>query len=250
MPFLCHHMGIALDALSHLDSFILDPGSYLLGATLPDIHIIMPGRLTREQTHFFELGKEPEVSALIERLEQEYPGGGALGAGYLSHLIVDVIWIQEIYRPFFSPASPIGNDPLAPLMDRTLQYELDLRERRRRERIAQLERLLSNLKIKEDCFNLGRENLMQWCDFILASLPREPSWQRFPSFVRNFLLATGKVRPEPVEEFLASLPEMIDRVLEYVTEDRLVSFREKAVALSVSAARKYLKDEVMDKRAS
>jgi len=239
MPSLGFHMSLAWETALRLGDIEVEKGCYLFASTLPDIHLIT--NLSREETHLFKLGEEPEGRALALSLRRRFKAEGhitkALGAGYLSHLIGDIIWIQEIYRPFFSPSSPLGGDPLADLLDRTLQYELDLEERENRERMHHIHQALLNLTLEGLEF-MDIENLKQWHDFILVSLEKEPSWERFPHFVYSLLLK-GKVRKERVEDFLSSLPAMIDRVLKYVPRDRLNTFREKVISQSVLAIKEY-----------
>ncbi len=135
MPPLGMHLTLARDAFPQLEDGLGGcRGYYLFGATLPDMHTL--AGFTRQHTHYVELGQE-EGGQEIDRFFRANPhlarspeAGNhrptrALAAGYLSHLMMDRTWIARIYRPYFGPDSSQSGDPLANLMDRLLQYELD-----------------------------------------------------------------------------------------------------------------------------
>lgn len=233
MPSLYLHLGLAWDIALHLD---VDKGYFLFGSTLPDIHLLTT--LSREETHFYRLGMEPEGKALIPSLRQHFGSKSLLGAGYLSHLVSDIIWVKEIYRPFFSAVSPLKDDPFADLLDRTLQYELDIKEREDKMKASQIRQALANLSLKETML-IKMDDLKLWHNILLSTLRREASWEGFPHFVYN-LLRRGRIKVEKVSEFLSSLSQMRERVLKYVPQDKIISFREKAIEASISAIGEYL----------
>jgi hypothetical protein len=222
-------------------------GSYLFGASLPDIYITITA--SRRETHFIDLGDEPLESG-AEEFFQTYPHLAqssalapplrALVAGYLSHLVTDQVWVRDMYRPFFSSASPLGSNPLANFLDRVLQFELDRRERERRPFMARIrdELMRINLDTRIDFIESGK--LGEWHEFVLTATARGPSWGTFPNFTRRFLVPRGIVRPEQLEEVLASLPSHLERLLSYVPQERIDVFRSKAVDGSVAAGEEYL----------
>ncbi|MBM2827196.1 MAG: zinc dependent phospholipase family protein [Dehalococcoidia bacterium] len=142
MPPICWHMVTASDAVSLVKDPLLKrySGAFLLGSTAPDIRIMT--NVPREETHFYDLSKEDAESGLsrmlavsphLARAEDLTEATRAFVSGYLTHLAVDEMWICQIYRPFFGKGSPLGGDPDADVLDRVLQFEMDLRERHNRE---------------------------------------------------------------------------------------------------------------------
>lgn len=224
-----------------------DTGSYLFGSTLPDIHIICQS--SRQSTHFSELNHEPAEDG-IARFKKAHPELSprpdldmttrALVAGYFAHLITDKVWIQDIYRPIFGKESVLGRDPLANIMDRALQYELDKRERENRPRISQMRSFLAQVTLTSSLDFIEKASLQQWHDFVMTALSREPSWSHFPNYARRYLLPYGKVSQAEMDAFLADLPDKLQQILDHVTEERLTAFRQKAISLSVKAAGEYL----------
>lgn len=248
MPPLCLHLGVAEEAARQLEHPIVDEclGSYLLGATSPDIRLITGA--SREQTHFLSLDADfaESSSQSLFRFHADLADGRALDrltrafvAGYLSHLITDDAWILDVYRPFFGGKAAAG-DGLVNMMDRALQYELDRRERMDRDKMARCQMLLAGLRLEKDIAFFDVDVLEKWRRFVWTAAGREPSWDRFRSFSERFLLSSGKVESEHLETFLASLPEMLQQTVDLVGEAQLTAFRRKVVSDSVKAAEEYL----------
>lgn len=249
MPPICVHLAVAYEAAERLGHPVieLNLGGYLLGATLPDVHIITG--VSREETHFFKL-KRPSEGSGVKEFFRAYPGlveGSniapgvkTIAAGYLSHLVTDETWIKDIYLPFFSPSSPLGGTPLANLMDRVLQYELDCRERQDRVKMVKIEATLCDWDSPESLDFLPVSTLREWHRFVCIAVGREPSWERFPMFAQKFLLPQQKIDPKQLEEFLGSLPSKKEQIVSYVPPQCIQEFKEKAVRQTVIVARGYL----------
>lgn len=248
MPPLYFHLSVANEAAKRIKSSVVgnNISSYLLGSTLPDIHLITDGR--REMTHFFSLNKTPPFDS-IQSLFQAHPelvkdnylddSSKASLAGYLSHLITDEVWITDIYRPYFGPDSPLNSDPMANILDRAFQYELDCRERLNKKAMDEIKpRLCERLDIQVSF--IDQANLMQWQDFICHLTERVPSWDGFISYAERFLLPLNKVSREPLENFLKDFPRMREKVTNLVPFDKMSEMKEKVIELSVKEAMDYL----------
>lgn len=250
MPPLYFHLSVAHEAAKKIKSPVVanNLSSYLLGSTLPDIHLITDGR--REMTHFFSLSKNPPYNS-IESFFQAHPelaknnhlddSSKASLAGYLSHLITDEVWITDIYRPYFGPESSLSKDPMANILDRAFQYELDCEERRNKEIMADIKpKLCQKTDIKVSFIDPA--NLMQWQDFICRITERVPSWEGFISYAERFLLPLNKVSREPLENFLKDFPDMKDRIYNLVPQDKMFNMKQKVIELSVKEAMDYLNE--------
>lgn len=249
MPPLCLHLAIAEEAAERLNHPVIqgEPGGYLIGATLPDVHLI--SSLSREETHFFKL-ENPFGESGVTSLFRAYPYLAdkqrleirvkAIVAGYLSHLITDEIWIRDIYHPYFSAASPLAGNPMSNLLDRVLQYELDCQTRQDREKMARIQDKLCRWDPEVPLGFLQVSVLRQWQEFICLAASREPSWERFALFAHKFLLPQHKVDPARLEEFLHSVPQVLEQLFQYIPLKQIQDFREKAVTGSIKAAKEYL----------
>lgn len=117
MPTPIQHLAIA-DQLLH-DSTL--PGSigdrlldqraaFLFGNTAPDVQTVS-GQL-REATHFFDIPLQSTRPAQLKMFERYPalsrarslpPAQAAFIAGYVCHLLLDEVWIRDIYEPGFGP---------------------------------------------------------------------------------------------------------------------------------------------------
>lgn len=249
MPPVCLHLGIAEEAIERLKHPVAlqNQGSFLLGSTAPDMRIITAA--TREETHFFDLVCDTYGSS-IGGFFEEYPHlrevaklnspTKAFVCGYLSHLVTDEVWICEVYRPFFGEGSTLAGDPLANVLDRALQFELDRRERADQRKVQEFQALLADSDSGVDVGFIDAATLRQWREFVSTAVGREPSWDRFPIFAQRFLIAEQKVDKEPLEVFLASVRSKLEDILDRVGTQQLEAFREKSIADSVRVAGEYL----------
>lgn len=249
MPSLCLHATRAQQVAERLSGLIPrgHRGTYLLGATAPDIRVIIAQ--SRQETHFFDLSsRDPESS--VATFFQAHPvlrRGAELAeatrvfvAGYLCHLVTDEIWILEVYRPCFGPASPLARDPMTNLLDRVLQFELDRRERLDRDKMAALRAELSLADPGAAPGLMEEATLLRWRDLMMATLARPFSWDNFRSFGERFLRGQEQVSRAQMEDFLAALPAMVDKVLKHVTKERLFAFREKSLQEGTAVVKEYL----------
>lgn len=252
MPPVCIHLSIAKEAAGLLQHPVIDQnlGSYFIGATLPDVHIITEAR--REETHFFDLEGECSESgaktifktyhhlAKGERLDSATK---SFVAGYLSHLVTDEVWILDIYRPFFGDSSLLCGQPMAHMLDRVLQFELDRRERENKAKMEEIRAQICDWEPRVSVDFIDPPTMRQWRDFICIAAGREPSLVFFPFFAQRFLLPRHKIDPEHLEQFLSSLPANLEWAIQYVTPERLTAFEEKAISQSVAVAREYLGED-------
>lgn len=251
MPPICVHLVIAREAAEQLHQPIIDQnlGGYLVGATFPDVHIIIAGS-RREQTHFCDLQDENSESGavlmfrLLPQLAQREKLDSATQsfiAGYLSHLVTDEVWIEDIYRPFFGLSSLLGREPMANILDRLLQFGLDCREREEKAKVEEIRALICDWEPRVDF--IASETLKLWRDFVCSAAGRNPDLARFPLFAQRFLLTRYNVDPEQLEQFLSGLPAKLEWAMQYVTPERLAVFREKSIIQSVAVARGYFSED-------
>lgn len=249
MPPLYFHLAVANEAAKRMQDPLINinRSSYLLGSTLPDIHLITDGR--RELTHFISLQQEPPYNS-VKSFFQAHPelarngnlddSSKAAVAGYISHLVTDEVWIIDIYRPYFGPESPLEADPMANILDRAFQYELDRRERLSKAIKEELRPFVCQ-KFDVKVSFIDPVNLMHWRSFICRLTERVPSWEGFISYAERFLLPLNKVSREPLENFLRDFSNMREKVINMVPQEKLAEMKEKVVKLSVEEAREYLK---------
>lgn len=250
MPHLAFHMSVARELAERVQSPTVDAdrGAYYLGSTGPDMHIM--SRTDRISSHFFDLDCLDDQSSVSSFFEAhgELKDAGALAqgtaafvAGYLTHLVVDEVWITDIYRPFFGPESPLAGDAPANIRDRILQYDLDIQRRQDTAAMAEIRRgLLASPLDSIDVVFLDPESLRRWRDVAVDMVSRPPSWDRFRHLASRFLRHAGVSTPEEIERFEASIPDLLRETREHVGPERIEGFLEKTTAMSLATLKEYL----------
>ena len=249
MPPLALHMGIAKELADRLRNAALeaDLGAYYLGSTTPDIRVLT--RWERERTHFFDLnefGHQDGVTALFsEHPELSDPSRlnastRCFVAGYVSHLVMDEVWIEDIYRPFFGQQSELGGDARANVLDRVLQYELDRQERTKREIMEDVRQELAASALEIYVGFIDNESLRRWRDVSVEVAAHAPDWASFRYLASRHLRAYGVGTPEAVEEFIEGVPEMLSETVRHVGRDRIQAFLDRSRRNTLRAIKDYL----------
>ena len=249
MPPLGLHTVVAKEVGDRLSHRVLDEerGNLYLGSTAPDIRVIT--RWERGRTHFFDLSNFDEQSGVEglfnahPRLRQ--PGGLGAGtvafvAGYVTHLVMDELWINTIYRPFFGERSPLGGSLRANIMDRAMQFSLDRQKRIDREVMGHVLDAVARSDLSLEIGFIDGDTLHRWKDVILDVVDHPPDWDRFRYTASKHLKEAGIESPGQFEEFLRSLPDLVDETLRYLTEKRVREFMERSQEASVDAVKEYL----------
>jgi hypothetical protein len=249
LPPICLHLGIAEEAIERLHHPVVDGnrGSYYLGSTAPDIRFFIGSG--REETHFLRLESEEGESG-IKKMFQAYPelmkdaglsaATKSFVAGYLSHLVTDEAWIYQIYRPFFGKSSPVGDNPIANLLDRVLQFELDRSERLNNKNMSVIRTELNGSADGVAVSFINATNLKRWSEFVFMAATRKPNWEDFRHFAEKYLIWMQHIAPEEQETFFASFDVRREQVLKMVPQEQLQAFRKQSIVNSVKVAKEYL----------
>lgn len=224
-----------------------EPGAYYLGATTPDIRVLT--RWDRDRTHFFDLDDFGEQRG-IERFFAANPDladAGKLGAksraflcGYLSHLEMDEVWINDIYRPCFGERSPLKGDVLANLLDRVLQFELDKRERDQPGVMPEICDALQASTVDEAIGFLDLETLLRWRETTAVVLEQPQPWDRFGVIAGRHLRAYGVESEDDLAHFLKDIPDLLQRSIREVTPERIEAFQSRSRRRALEAMRAFL----------
>jgi len=249
MPALALHAAVVKRIAEQLGHRALDvdPGSLYLGSTAPDVHILM--RWERERTHFFDL-QEFEEQSSVAAMFDFYPALArpaelssatvAFVCGYISHLVMDEIWINDVYRPFFSRSSPLAGDLRANVMDRAVQYELDRQARADRQAMAHIVKELAQPTSDLEVGLIEGGPLGLWRELMVEALNHPPDWERFRFFGGRALRVAGIETPEAFAEFVKTLPALVAEATDYLGRERIDVFLEKSLNEGRRAIEEYL----------
>jgi len=249
MPPLGLHTVVAKQVADALRHRLLDEerGSLYLGSTAPDIRVIT--RWERERTHFFHLGNFDEQSG-VAGLFDAYPRLArvpelgektvAFVAGYITHLVMDETWINTIYRPFFGERSALGGDLRANIMDRAIQFSLDREKRCDSALMGHVLREVAHTDLALDIDFIDQPTLQRWREVIMDIVDHPPDWERFRFIAGRHLREAGIESPEAFEEFVRSLPDLVEETVQYLTVERVQGFLEESLKHSRQAVKEYL----------
>jgi hypothetical protein len=249
MPHLVFHMSVARELAGRVKSLIIDNerGAYYMGATGPDMHILSGSK--RHSSHFFDLDCIEDQNC-VEAFFDTYPElrdskalsprTAAFVGGYLTHLVIDEIWITDIYRPFFGPQSLLGGDPQANIIDRVLQYDMDLRRRQEREVMAEIRAVLLASLLDVQVKFVDNATLQRWRDVAADMLSRPPNWDRFRYLAGRFLRSAGVETEQELDEFLKTVPEILRKARVQVGDEKMDVTVRKMMTLSLKTLRDYV----------
>jgi hypothetical protein len=249
MPPLALHTAVAKSIGEQLQHRTLEAelGSLYLGSTAPDICILT--RWERECTHFFDLrnyNEQDGVSAMLKaypalaRPVKLSPASAAFVAGFITHLVMDEIWITDVYRPFFGKLSPMGGSERANIMDKAMQYELDRQSRDDRDAVAHIVKELARTSLDIEVGFIDKDTIRRWRDLTMEAVNHPADWKRFRYVGGRALKAIGVDSAEAYREFLKTLPDLLNETTSYLTHERIQSFMEDSVSRGVEALKEYL----------
>jgi hypothetical protein len=249
MPHLAFHMTVARGLANNMRNPVLDAhrGDFYLGSTGPDARIL--SRADRMSSHYFDLDCLDDQDAPATFFEAHADlrdaarlddSTAAFVAGYLTHLVVDAVWIIDVYRPCFGPGSPLGGDAKANVLDRVLQYDMDLRCRKDRPVMEEIRGQLQTCDLAVHVYFLHRDILARWRDVVVDMISRPADWERFTKTASRFLAFAGVSTEEQIAGFTRTLPSLLQETKSHVGDVRMKAFLEKADALTLKTLEEYL----------
>ncbi|MSP22985.1 MAG: hypothetical protein EXR66_08250 [Dehalococcoidia bacterium] len=221
-------------------------GLYYLGATAPDIRVIT--RRERIHTHFFDL-ECLEAQDSVAKMFEAHPGLAmpenldamtrAFMAGFITHLVLDEMYIETMYRDFFGARSSMVADPFANVLDRALQFELNRRELEDATAVGEILREVEGCETSTAVGFIEDSYLVQWREVIVDFARHGQTWDRFPRMMNMHLRRAG-LSDEEIERHSKDGPQLAQRSLDYVSEARVASFLEEATQLAEMRVARYL----------
>jgi hypothetical protein len=247
MPPLGLHMTVARELAGNLNapSIEADRGAYYLGATTPDIRVLT--RWDRERTHFFDLHCLDAQDG-VQRLFAEQPAvrdaaaldapTAAFIAGYISHLVLDEEYIVQIYRIFFGEGGVLGDELMANVMDRLLQFHLDAGERQDQQAVRDIQRALAETTVELSVDFIARDTLLTWRDWQVDLIAAAP---RFEKMISRHLQNAGIDGEDAIATFMERHADQLLRgTIERVGEERIRDYLSSAKARARCAIKEYL----------
>lgn len=249
MPPIFLHMSLARQAAERISNSLLAEraGEYLLGATSPDIRVLT--RWERERTHFFDLNEVGHQDCVATMFSQHphladagklQPATAAWVAGFIGHISLDQLWIEQVYRPHFGQVSTLGGSNDANMMDRVLQYELDRRPREDVARTLAIREALAGCSLEIDAGFLDSETLRRWQEVAIDVARRPATWEHFRFQGGRHLRGSGLETDAAVDAFLERIPDVLEATIRHVSTAHVDAYLEQAVERATAIAARYL----------
>jgi hypothetical protein len=247
MPNLPTHVDLAWSAAESLSHPLLkaETGSYLLGATAPDVRILT--KRPRVETHFFDLksgsmgdGMAGLFEACPELRSPTSDAQAAFVAGYLTHLVADETWIASIYRPWFAGSAGFGTDAAANLYDRAAQLTLD---HACEERVRSLLPAIDDVDQTLAAGPLDVGVMGDWRRWVVDFLggERPYAWDRLRHMANRISSRDpGHGSHDIAERFLSDVPAGLRALYEVVPESEFFNYRERATSNISGVVAEYL----------
>jgi len=249
VPTPFYHLSIAEELLASPDlpesvrTFLLNERSaFLLGKTAPDVQTL--SGQSRTETHFYRI---PLVIAVppwekmfaryphLGRPEQLSPPHTAFISGYICHLQADIIWITDLFAPYFLPLiaktrrKQVGylHNVLRAYLDALILAKLPL------DIGAQLADVHPGgwLPFVED------EYMVNWRDYLAQQLMPGAKAQTVEVFASRLDMPA-----ESFMELLSSESRMEAEVFSFVPRQVLVEYRQKLVSANLELLTEFLAD--------
>jgi len=237
--------GDALPSATHR-LLIQQRGPFLLGHTAPDVQTV--SGQTRDETHFYSIprtpapplrgeGGGPAYEALfaahpvLARVESLPPAQAAFVAGYISHLLLDELWLDDIFQRYFL-------QDWGPLRERlflhnVLRTWMDSQDQQR------LDGSVATALRKAEPQNwlpfVSDEHLRVWRDWLIEQLGPGHSVQTADVFAQRMGVPVAEM-----EAMLRSPQQMEERVFRHIPRSALQSFHDTGYARSVALITRYL----------
>lgn len=213
-------------------------GPFLLGHTVPDVQTL--SGQARDETHFYSLprtSERPAHEALFAAYPQlahaeELPAAqAAFIAGYIAHLLLDELWLDRIFLPYFG--GDWGTRGERGFLHNVLRTWLDARDQRRLN--GSVVTALQEAEPQGWLPFVGDDHLRAWCDWLVGQLEPGRSVQTATVFAKRMGVSVAEV-----EAVLSSPQQMEERVFRHVPRAALRSFHDVGYARSAALIAAYL----------
>jgi hypothetical protein len=206
-------------------------GPFLLGNTAPDVKTV--SGQGRHESHFYTIPRTSERPAYellfdahpsLARAESLSPPQAAFIAGYIAHLLLDEIWLDDIFRRYFL-------QDWGPLRERlflhnVLRVWMDRRDHQRLNGSVAV--ALREAEPQDWLPFVGDEHLRAWCDWLVEQLSPGQSMQTAEVFARRMGVSATEM-----EAVSGSPQQMQERVFCHIPRAALESFHDVGYERSV-----------------
>jgi hypothetical protein len=247
VPTPFYHLSIATELLADrglpepIRAFLHEQRcAFFFGKTAPDVQSI--SGQPRPETHFYRVplvDSKPPWERMFKRhpnlaqADQLPPAQAVFIAGYICHLQADVIWIKDLFLPYFLPL-------LAKLRRKQVGYLHNvLRSYLDEHILAALQQdigqCLMDVQSEEWLPFVEGSYLTEWRNFIAGQLMPGAKVQTIAVFAKRM-----KMPIDALLDLVHSESRMESEIFSFIPYQVLVEYREKLVSANVKLLREYL----------
>ncbi len=245
MPTPIMHLALAEEIL-HSDALsptirrllIRQRGPFLLGHTAPDVQTV--SGQTRDETHFYTIPRTSDRPACetlfaaypqLAHAESLPPAQVAFVAGYLAHLVLDELWLADVFqRHFLGDWGPWRERSF---LHNVLRTWIDARDQQRLN--GHVGVALQKTTPQGWLPFVGDEYLRAWRDWLVEQLGPGHSVQTAEVFARRMDVPVAKI-----EMMLKSPRQMEERIFARISRAELESFHDTGYTRSIASITQYL----------
>lgn len=251
MPTPFYHLSIATELLagSGLPESILaflhrQRCAFFLGKTAPDVQTI--SGQSRPETHFYRVPLMDSACPwermfdrypFLSRPEELSPEQAAFISGYICHLQADIIWIRDLFVPYFLPLLARHRRKQVGYLHNVLRSFLD--ERILHVLQEDVGQCLLEVPVEDWLPFVEGKYLVEWRNFIAGQLLPGAKVQTFEVFAERM-----KMPVEALLDLVHSESRMEAEIFSFIPYQVLVEYREKLVSANLELLREYLKPVV------
>ncbi len=247
VPTPFYHLSIATELLAGndlpkavLDLLMEQRCAFFFGKTAPDVQTI--SGQSRHETHFFRIPLM-ETNPPWERMLSQNPGlrsanqlprnQAAFIAGYICHLQADVIWIRELFLPYFLPLLAKFRRKQVGYLHNVLRSYLDAHIL---EKLQQdVGQCLMDVQAEDWLPFVEGRYLTEWRNFIAGQLMPGSKVKTVEVFAQRM-----KMPVEALLDLIQSESRMEEEIFSFIPHQVLVEYREKLVSANLELCREYL----------
>ena len=222
-------------------------GPFLLGHTAPDVQTVSGQR--RDETHFYSIPRtsdRPAHEALfaahpaLARAELLPPAQAAFVAGYIAHLLLDELWLEDIFLHYFwqdggthrtEPRAKVLRERIFP--HNVLRTWMDRQDQQRLN--GSVVTVLQGTEPHNWLPFVSDEHLRVWRDWLVGQIGPGGSVQTAEVFAQRMGVPVAEV-----EAVLRSPQQMEERVFRHIPRAALRSFHDTGYARSVALVDWYI----------
>jgi len=222
-------------------------GPFLLGHTAPDVQTVSGQR--RDETHFYSIPRTSDRPAhetlfaahpQLARAELLPPAQAAFVAGYIAHLLLDELWLEDVFLHYFwQDGGTHRTEPRAKVLRERIFPHNVLRTWMDRQDQQRLNgSVVTTLRETEPQGWLpfvGDEHLRVWRDWLVGQIGPGGSVQTAEVFAQRMGVPVAEV-----EAVLRSPQQMEERVFRHIPRAALQSFHDTGYARSVALISEYI----------